>query len=50
MKMLAFNDSRPVRPVLVGEEWGAQAFDIMRNLPRNVPASPKLKQGLKPKP
>src|SRR5207253_5715138 len=37
MKMLAFNDSRPVRPVLVGEEWGAQAFDIMRNLARNVP-------------
>ncbi len=49
MKMLAFNNSRPVRPVLVGEEWGDQAFDIMRKLARSVPASPKLKRGLKPK-
>lgn len=50
MKALAFNKSRAMRPILVGDEWADQALGIMRNLTQGVPASPKLKQGLKLKP
>lgn len=50
MRALAFNNSDVVRPILVGEEWAAQALGIMRNLVEGVAVSPKLKEGLKPKP
>jgi hypothetical protein len=50
MRALAFNNAGPLRPILVGEEWGEQAFDVMRTLSKGVTVSPKLSEGLKRKP
>jgi hypothetical protein len=48
LKAIAFNQS-VAKPIFVGEEWGFQALEIMKNLANGVARSPKLKDGLKPK-
>jgi hypothetical protein len=48
MKTVAFNQT-VLKPVFVGDEWAAQALDIMKRLARGVTPSSKLKEGLKPK-
>lgn len=36
------------RGEIIGDEWAAQALDIMKHLTQGVTPSPKIKEGLKP--
>jgi hypothetical protein len=49
MRALSFHQSA-AKPVFVGDEWADQALTIANKLFKGVPASPKLKEGLKPRP
>ncbi len=49
MKALGFNQPA-AKPIFVGDEWADQALGIMKRLAQGTTPSPKLKEGLTPKP
>ncbi|MGB8476678.1 MAG: hypothetical protein WCE61_21560 [Candidatus Acidiferrum sp.] len=49
MRSLSFHQSA-AKPVFVGDEWADQALAIAKQLSKGAPASPKLREGLKPRP